>query len=69
MKPNAEIYLAAAKNVNTPPEHCLFIDDLQINVEGARAAGMQATRFENIDALARELKKMGLLEMPDSLGA
>jgi putative hydrolase of the HAD superfamily len=61
MKPNAAIYLAAAENVQTPPQHCLFIDDLQANVEGARAAGMQAIRFESVYTLARDLKKIQLL--------
>ena len=61
MKPNAGVYLAAAENVQTPPQHCLFIDDLQANVEGARAAGMQAIRFESVYTLARDLKKIQLL--------
>ena len=37
MKPNPAIYLAAARNVNTPPDRCLYIDDLEDNVLGARA--------------------------------
>jgi FMN phosphatase YigB (HAD superfamily) len=62
MKPDTAIYLAAAQNVQTPPPQCLYIDDLQANVEGARAAGMQAIRFENKDSLARDLAISGLLE-------
>lgn len=65
MKPHADIYLAAAKNVNTNPQQCLFIDDLQVNVDGARAVGMQATRFETVDALARMLENMNLLKTQD----
>jgi putative hydrolase of the HAD superfamily len=65
MKPNAEIYLTAARNVNTPPEQCLFIDDLQANIEGAQDVGMQGIRFETVEALARELQKMHLLQTWD----
>ena len=61
MKPQAGIYLAAAKNVNAPPERCLFIDDLEVNVEGARAVGMQGIRFETVKLLTDRLTELGLL--------
>jgi putative hydrolase of the HAD superfamily len=51
MKPSRESYLAAAKNTNTEVSRCLFIDDLQNNVDGAVAAGMRAIRFENVEQL------------------
>ncbi|MDH4202877.1 MAG: HAD family phosphatase [Phycisphaerae bacterium] len=69
MKPDAAIYLAASENVRTPPPQCLFIDDLQANVDGARAAGMRAIRFENRDSLARDLAISGLLELAGHQGA
>jgi HAD superfamily hydrolase (TIGR01509 family) len=56
MKPDAKIYLAAANNVKTPPEQCLFIDDLKVNVDGARAVGMQAIRFESVFRLEQQLR-------------
>jgi FMN phosphatase YigB (HAD superfamily) len=59
MKPDAAIYLTAAKNVATDPRHCLFIDDLEVNVEGARAVGMQGIRFESPAELAKELDLVG----------
>ncbi|MEN8127271.1 MAG: HAD family phosphatase [Planctomycetota bacterium] len=57
MKPSPAIYLAAAGHVQTPPEQCLFIDDLQANVDGARAVGMQGIRFESVEHLKQEIKK------------
>lgn len=60
MKPDAEIYLAGARNVRTDPRQCLFVDDLEVNVEGARAVGMQAILFENPTALSKQLKEIGL---------
>jgi FMN phosphatase YigB (HAD superfamily) len=61
MKPHAAIYLAAAENVNVPPEHCLFVDDLEVNVEGARAVGMRGIRFETVKLLTDQLDALDLL--------
>ncbi len=61
MKPNPQIYLAAADNVNTPPEKCLYIDDLEDNVEGARAVGMSALRFEDISQIKNVFENFKLL--------
>lgn len=39
-KPNPRIYLDAAKNVEVPPEHCVYVGDNPVrDVEGAQAAG------------------------------
>ena len=54
MKPDPHIFLIAAQNVDTPPEKCLYIDDLQANVEGARAVGMTAVQFKSV----RQLQKL-----------
>jgi FMN phosphatase YigB (HAD superfamily) len=62
MKPRAAIYLAAAENVNALPEHCLFVDDLEVNVDGARAVGMKGIRFETVKSLTDQLDALGLLE-------
>jgi len=62
MKPAAQIYRRAAANVDTPPENCLYIDDLQDNVEGARAVGMIAIRFENTAQIKDVLRRFNLLQ-------
>lgn len=61
LKPAAEIYLKAAENVKTPPQQCLFIDDLEVNIEGARCVGMQALHFISAIQLQRDLEAMGIL--------
>jgi putative hydrolase of the HAD superfamily len=61
MKPGRESYLAAAKNTEADISQCVFIDDLQKNVDGAIAAGMQAIRFENADQTRSALSQMGLV--------
>jgi len=60
-KPAAESYRLAARNVDTPVENCLYIDDIQDNVEAARQAGMQGVQFENSSQLRSMLETIGLL--------
>jgi putative hydrolase of the HAD superfamily len=52
-KPEAQIYEMTLERIGLPAEACLFIDDLQQNVEGAEAAGMSAIHFrDNAQAIA-----------------
>ena len=44
-KPDARIYHLAARRLGVPPEAAVLVDDFVENVEGARAAGLQAIRF------------------------
>jgi epoxide hydrolase-like predicted phosphatase len=39
-KPLPEIYLLAAERLRVGADECVFVDDIPVNVEGARAAGM-----------------------------
>ena len=41
-KPDPEIYLEVARDIDVPPSSILFIDDSAANVGGAREAGMHA---------------------------
>jgi len=50
-KPAPEIFLHSARLLGVRPADCLFLDDRQDNVEGARHAGMNALRFEWPDSL------------------
>lgn len=61
VKPHPAMYRAAATNCGTPPERCLFIDDLEDNVRGARQEGMAAIRFTGADALRSELAARGIM--------
>jgi putative hydrolase of the HAD superfamily len=38
------------------PEECLFVDDIELNCEAARALGMTAVRFEHADQAIAELQ-------------
>jgi len=45
VKPSSAMYRAAVESVGVDAGSCLFIDDLQKNVDGAKAAGLQAILF------------------------
>ena len=51
-KPTREFFEAACRLVDTAPERCLFVDDDDRNVRGARAAGLSALRFSGVADLA-----------------
>jgi len=52
VKPSAEIFDILCERFNLIPEETLFIDDSQINTNGARNAGLSAYLFDgNVDKL------------------
>jgi putative hydrolase of the HAD superfamily len=59
-KPEARIYEMTLERLGLAAEACLFVDDLEPNVEGARKAGMQAVHFrENEQAIAEIKQHLG----------
>ncbi|HUU02318.1 MAG TPA: HAD-IA family hydrolase [Myxococcota bacterium] len=62
LKPAREAYRAAARNVGVEPASCLFIDDLEENVAGAREVGMQALLFTGHPELGIGLARVGVLD-------
>ena len=59
-KPDARIYHLAADRLGVPVSACVFTDDLAHNIEGARAAGMQAFPFQGAADLERQLRALGV---------
>lgn len=45
-KPFPDVYLEAARQLNTPPAHCIVFEDSPTGVEAARAAGMRVVAVE-----------------------
>jgi putative hydrolase of the HAD superfamily len=56
MKPSPRIYQTAVERAGCLAGECLFIDDLEANVEAARREGMDAVRFESCGQLEAELR-------------
>lgn len=46
LKPSREIYDRMIREIGAKPEEILFIDDSQVNVDGARAAGWNAAFYK-----------------------
>ena len=44
-KPDGRVYELAARRLGLEPGECLFVDDLESNVEAARDAGMHGVQF------------------------
>lgn len=70
-KPEPRIYALAAEAIGLPPGECVFIDDLEANVEAARAAGMQAVQFlvDRGDRLEDQLRELGISVQSGTMGA
>ncbi len=51
IKPEREIYEYAVNKYSLNKNECVFIDDRQINVEGAENAGIKGYRFESAEKL------------------
>jgi HAD superfamily hydrolase (TIGR01509 family) len=59
-KPAAEFFAYVAKLACTTPAECLFIDDVAMNVEEARAVGMKAIQYSPEVDLIRALAEHGV---------
>ena len=60
VKPDAEIYLHALEKINSKPKESLFIDDRQINVDGAISIGMKGYVYSDSTSFYKYLKNMGI---------
>jgi len=54
-KPDAGIYRLALEKLDVEPPEAVFIDDVLVNVEAARAVGMHAIQFTRTEAVLDEL--------------
>jgi 2-haloacid dehalogenase len=61
LKPDAAIYRHLLDQHGLDAGDTLFVDDVQHNVDGARAVGMHAVRFVDADTLRADLVAHGLL--------
>ena len=63
IKPDPKIYEALAKKYSLIPGECVFIDDLEKNVEGGKNFGFHGIQFLNLKQAQEDLNK--LLEAND----
>ncbi|MCA9728369.1 MAG: HAD family phosphatase [Candidatus Eisenbacteria bacterium] len=67
LKPEPGIYRFALEQIGLRAEECLFLDDHEINVEGARAIGMRAERARGLAEVRLVLAEHGIsVDGPDT---
>ena len=60
-KPSGEIYRIALDRFHLAPEECLFVDDMEANVQGAQAVGIPGFLFTgDAGALREKLLSLGV---------
>jgi putative hydrolase of the HAD superfamily len=59
-KPEPAIYQHTLRELGIEPGEALFIDDRLVNIEAARALGMQGILFSNVEQLRKDLIGAGL---------
>ncbi len=62
IKPNPQIYQLLQTRYSLEPAQTVFIDDLQANIEAARAQGWHGIQFHSPQQLQRDLQAFGLPE-------
>lgn len=65
VKPQKEMYQHLFERFRLKPEECFFIDDLMINIEGARACGMDGYCFADGDEKALRERLLSLSEIAE----
>ena len=61
MKPDPSNYLLLCDRYGLEPSSCLFVDDNEDNVIGARAARLAAYLFDDARGLEAELRRRGIV--------
>jgi epoxide hydrolase-like predicted phosphatase len=55
-KPESKIYAMTLERIGIAPEACLFIDDVEVNCEGAQRAGINAVHFRDNEQAIAEIR-------------
>lgn len=60
IKPQPEIYARLLEIYDLIADECVFLDDLDVNVRAAKAAGLHGILFTTREAALRELAELGV---------
>ena len=64
VKPEPAIYQHCIDALGVQPTEALFIDDRDVNLGQARAAGIHGIRFQSVDQLREDLQALGFTILP-----
>jgi len=62
VKPEAEIYLQAARKLGVAPDECIMVDDRERHCSGAEDVGMRAVLYQNFAQGKQDIEKLLLSE-------
>ena len=57
-KPDREIYLLTLERLGLPPSACVFIDDIDVNCDAARAVDIRAVQFVDTAQTIRDVEAL-----------
>ena len=57
-KPNKEAYLHVLEKINAKSEECIFVDDLQVNIDAANNLGMKGILYTNLNQLKEDFDNL-----------
>lgn len=57
-KPNKEAFLHVLEKINAKPEECVFVDDLQVNINAANKLGMKGVLYTNLNQLKEDFENL-----------
>lgn len=60
IKPDRDIYELLIKRYDLVPDKCVFVDDTEKNVTGARNAGIKAIHYQSLEQMMDEFKELGI---------
>lgn len=60
IKPMPEIYQLLIDRYNLVPEECVFMDDTEVNLTGAKKFGIHTIHFHDRQQAIEELRKLGV---------
>ena len=60
-KPHPEIFLVTAKRLNVRPEGCAVIEDTEVGIRAAKAAGMYAVAYETLNVPGQDFRQADLV--------
>lgn len=60
MKPEPEIYQTLLTKYDLKAEECVFLDDRQVNIDGAKALGIEGIVFTSYEKAVQALREYGV---------
>ena len=67
IKPEPAIFEYSLNALKLPASEVLFVDDREVNLASARAAGMRGIRFQSVNQLRDDLHALGFHVLPDKI--